>query len=238
MSLQKHSIKNQKGIALITGLIALVILAVVAVGLSKALFVPERIKANSSAKVAITDFESLLIQQLGAKAKLSLLSSTSPCNLSFISQLNLPLGNMGSAQYLSSSLKKNLFSAIGEEVPNSGASSLGGNQLALNQALKNCPTPTPVLAASGSPGVYIFCLGFRGSSDFAFHGALGGFARIRLELGDRTQDSNSRVLGTPLSCSAFRAAAAQEIKIYYQIYLKKFKNDDNSIFIKSGTYFY
>lgn len=202
------------------------ILGIVVVGLSRAFFSMGRLKTITEAKISFIDYEKAFIDALGSQA----MTSLSACNVSALSNLDFPVGQLGSAKSLKDPFKNSLANDLGVNGPSPGT-----NQIALNQAFTSCPTSVPTNAAT-APGVYNLCLGFQGNQG-GFKGLVGAFAKVRLDLGSRANSSNQRVLGQATTCNSFKLDAQREIKISYTLYFKKFQ-DDLSIFSKSGVQFF
>lgn len=232
MTGSKKIITGQKGNTIVIGLISVTILGIVVVGVGKSFLSMGRQKANVQARIGVIDYEGALVSALGEKIITNLRRT---CNGDFFGALDIPLTHIGSAVTFANMRAELSAQLIVNATP-------GAAQTALASAFERCSID-PKVAGLNDPGVYLFCLGLRGpSATQSFQGLLGAFAIFRVELGFRTNRSNLRVLGSPITCAEFRANLARldssaELKITYQIHYKKFK-DENGIFVSSGFKFY
>lgn len=219
---------SRQGNQILIGVIATTVLGVVAVGISRAYFSMIRLKTLTSARTSFIDYERAFVAGIGSQALAAI--SNPNCNANLLNQLNLPLGEIGSAKFLSSTTRGILASSLGvnETTTNS-------DQTNLNLAFNSCPNT--VQSSATAPGTYRFCVGFHSPNDKGFNGMVGAFAKIRIDLSTRGNPSQQRVLAQAVSCQSFLNSPVREIKISYIIYFKKF-NDSTGIFTKSGFQFY
>ena len=228
MNYAKKIVRDQKGNTIIIGLISVTILGIVATGVGKAFFSMGRQKANVQARTGAIDYENALAAAVGEKILAQLSAS---CGTAFFNNLDVSLGNIGSAVSFNT-IKNDLQGPLGIAGVTTGAA-----QTALKLAFDNCSTLPKFPNLPTSPGSYLFCLGLKGLPGQSFQGLLGAFAIFRVELSSRDRKSDARILASAMTCNDFQTAAKKELKITYQIHYKKF-NDENGIFVSSGFKLY